>query len=29
MRSGAKVDIGAPKADQLGRPQACLGGKPE
>ena len=29
MRSGAEMNIGTPKADQLGRPQACLGGKPE
>ena len=29
MRAGAEMDIGAPKADQLGHPQACLGGKPK
>jgi hypothetical protein len=29
MRANAELDIGAPKADQLGRPQACLNGKPK
>jgi hypothetical protein len=29
MRANAKMDIGAPKADQFGRPQACLSGKPK
>src|SRR4030081_2042671 len=29
MRANAKMDIGAPKADQFGRPQAHLSGKPK
>jgi hypothetical protein len=29
MRAGAEMDIGAPKADQLGLPQAFLSGKPQ